>query len=82
MLFFKAVSDYIGFKREKHFIWDENGVAHQPQMPLEYKLVKITQYFGLDKEKEYTQQEINVLYEKMRCFMALDREEFPTPNLF
>lgn len=52
-----------------------------PQLPLEYKFVKCMQYFHLDKNSNYTDTEINNLYEKLKVYLVIDTWEFPKESI-
>lgn len=53
-----------------------------PQLPLEYKFIKCLQYFHLDKTVDYTEEEINGLYEKLKAYLVIDGWEFPKESIF
>lgn len=55
----------------------EGDVAIIPTLPIEYKLYKCMQYLKIDPNKDYTDNEINSMYELLKGFNALDGWEFP-----
>ncbi|MBQ7257783.1 MAG: hypothetical protein IJS60_08835 [Abditibacteriota bacterium] len=57
-------------------------MAIVPSLPFEYKLFKCVQYFQLEKDKDYSVAEIDLLYEKLKAYMVLDSWEFPNNNIF
>ena len=54
---------------------DENGKPRVPQLPIEYKLLKAVDYFKLDKDTDFTDDEIENLYMKWKMFKILDTWE-------